>query len=228
MAIAKLLGFALCPRLARLAERRLYLPSNMKNVPESLQDVVVPSISLHQIGTEWDNLVRLTASIETGHTTATVALARFGSASSDSPIYRAGVHLGRLVRSIYLCDYFLSEDLRRTINRILVHGEAVHTLQRAINTGTFSKPRGQHEDELYALSGSLTLLTNLCLAWTASKMQEHVFGDGGRSDVDEDTDWLQHVSPAHYSNINFRGTFSFPINEYREWLLSGDKMTVSA
>jgi TnpA family transposase len=39
-------------------------------------------------------------------------LARYGSASSDNPIYRAGVHLGRLIRSIYLCDYFLSEDLR--------------------------------------------------------------------------------------------------------------------
>ena len=228
MAIAKLLGFALCPRLARLAERRLYLPSNMKNVPESLQRVVIPNISLRQIRAEWDNLVRLTASIETGHTTATVALARFGSASSDSPIYRAGVHLGRLVRSIYLCDYFLSEDLRRTINRILVHGEAVHTLQRAINAGTFSKPRGQHEDELYAVSGSLTLLTNLCLAWTASKMQEHVFGDGSPSDVDEDMNWLQNVSPARYSNINFRGTFSFPINEYREWLLSDAEKVASA
>ncbi len=228
MAIAKLLGFALCPRLARLAERRLYLPSNMKNVPESLQGVVIPNISLRQIRAEWDNLVRLTASIETGHTTATVALARFGSASSDSPIYRAGVHLGRLIRSIYLCDYFLSEDLRRTINRILVHGEAVHTLQRAINAGTFSKPRGQHEDELYAVSGSLTLLTNLCLAWTASKMQEHVIGDGSLADAGDDLNWLQNVSPAHFSNINFRGTFSFPINEYREWLLAGARGVASA
>jgi len=228
MAIAKLLGFALCPRLARLAERRLYLPSDMKNVPESLQTVVVPSISLRQIKAEWDNLVRLTASIETGHTTATVALARFGSASSDSPIYRAGVHLGRLVRSIYLCDYFLSEDLRRTINRILVHGEAVHTLQRAINAGTFSKPRGQHEDELYAVSGSLTLLTNLCLAWTANRIQDNVMGDGRLADVEDDLDWLKNVSPAHYSNINFRGTFSFPISQYQESLLSNVKVAGSA
>ena len=220
MAIAKLLGFALCPRLKRLSERRLYLPNSMKNIPDSLRGIAIPNISLRQVCTEWDNLVRLAASIETGHTTATVALARYGSASSDSPIYRAGVHLGRLVRSIYLCDYFLSEELRRTVNRILVHGEAIHTLQRAINAGSFSKPRGQHEEELYAVSGSLTLLTNLCLAWTANRIQEHVLGEGGMAEAEENLEWLQQISPAHYGNINFRGTFSFPISEYRQWLLS--------
>jgi TnpA family transposase len=220
MAMAKLLGFALCPRLKRLSERKLYIPSGFKNIPDSLREIATPSISLKQIRSEWDNLVRLASSIETGHTSATVALARYGSASSDSPIYRAGVHLGRLVRSLYLCDYFVSEDLRRVVNRILVHGEAVHTLQRAINAGSFSKPRGQREEDLYAVSGSLTLMTNLCLAWTAIKMQETIFGEDGMADAGEDMSWLQQVSPAHYANINFRGTFTFPISEYALWLLS--------
>jgi TnpA family transposase len=227
MAIAKLLGFALCPRLARLAERKLYVPSQMVGIPASLESITVPAISLAAIRAEWDDLVRFAASIETGHTTATVALARFGSAAADSPIYRAGVHLGRLIRSLYLCDYFLSEDLRRTVNRILVHGEAVHTLQRAINAGTFSKPRGQHEDELHAISGALTLVTNLCLAWTAHQMQEHLFGDSGVPGAPEDLEWLQQVSPAHYSNINFHGTFSFAIRDYQEWLFS-DAIAASA
>lgn len=226
MSIAKLLGFALCPRLARLSERRLYVPQRMENIPSSLSQVIIPSVSLNQIRQNLDDLVRVAASIETGHATATVALARFGSASSDSPIYRAGVHLGRSIRSIYLCDYFLSEELRRTINRILVHGEAVHQLQRAINAGNFSKPRGQREEELFAMSGSLTLISNLCLAWTAMKMQDLVEGDGGVISAD-DLDWLQYVSPAHFSNINFRGTFTFPISEYRESLLFGTKMAAN-
>ncbi len=220
MAIAKLLGFALCPRLKRATERRFYVPSGLTGIPDALGGIVVPNISLRRVHQEWDDLVRLAASIESGHTTATVALARFGSAAADSPIYRAGVHLGRLVRSIYLCDYFLSEDLRRTVNRILVHGEGVHTLQRAICAGSFSKPRGQREEELYAVSGSLTLLTNLCLAWTATHMQEAIFGEDGRAADGTDLGWLAHASPAHYSNINFRGTFSFPVADYAQWLLA--------
>lgn len=220
MALAKLLGFALCPRLARFADRKLYLPSSMKSVPASLADLVLPTISLRLIREEWDNLVRLAASVETGHTSAAVAMARFGSAASDSPTYRAGVYLGRLIRSIYLCDFLVSEELRRTVHRILVHGEAVHQLQRSIYAGTFSKPRGQHEPELHAASGSLTLMTNLCLAWTANQMQEHLLGQARAVPTEEEIEWLSQVSPAHFSNINFRGIFNFPVQAYEQWLFS--------
>ena len=218
MGIAKLLGFALLPRLARFADRKLYVPSTMKDVPAALDDVVHRTVSLRAIRQEWDNLVRLAASIESGHVTATIALAQYGSSASESPMYRAGVHLGRLIRSIYLCDYLLSEDLRRVINRILVHGEAVHQLQRSIQAGTFSKPRGQHEIELHAASGALTLMTNLCLAWTANKMQEQLLDDAHHEPSEVEMAWLLHVSPAHFANINFRGIFNFPVEAYAKWL----------
>ena len=227
MAISKLLGFSLCPRLAKLTERKLYVPKSAK-IPEGLSDMVVPTVSLKAIVEQWDNLVRLASSIETGHTSATVALARYGSASSDSPLYRAGVQLGRLVRSVYLCDYIGSEELRRTIHRILVHGESVHTLQRAIYQGSFSKPRGQHESELVAASGSLTLMTNLCLAWTSHRMQDILFGDSVTALPPTGTEWLSHVSPAHISNINFRGIFTFSVEKYANWLFTADKAPKSA
>ena len=217
MALAKLLGFALCPRLAQLADRKLFIPSGMKDLDEELAEIVQPVISLRLIKEEWDNLVRIAASVETGHTAATVALARFGSASSDSATYRAGVHLGRLIRSIYLCDFLLSEDLRRLVNRILVHGEALHQLQRAILNGTFSKPRGQHLEDLQAISGALRLMINLCLAWTTNKMQEHLLGDRAYL-TDDEMAWLAATSPAHHGNINFRGIFSFPVQQYAKWL----------
>lgn len=220
MALATLLGFALCPRLARIADRKLYVPSAMKDVPVALGPVVVPTVSIKKVRQEWDTLVRLAASVETGHVSATVALARFGSASSDNPTYRAGVHLGRLIRSIYLCDYLLSEELRRVIHRILVHGEAVHQLQRRINAGTFSKPRGQHEPELQATSGALSLMTNLCLAWTAGRMQEVLLGEVREELNEEELAWLPQVSPAHFANINFRGIFNFPLEAYARWLFA--------
>jgi len=35
------------------------------------------------------------------------------------------------------------------------------------------------------VSGSLTLLTNLCLAWTATRMQEVIFGENGLATEEE-------------------------------------------
>ncbi|MBL8517565.1 MAG: Tn3 family transposase [Burkholderiales bacterium] len=226
MGVAKLLGFDLCPRLARLAERHLFAPKTL-DIPENLLPVTERNLSVRQIAKYWDDLVRIAASIETGQTTATIALARFGSSAIDNPVYRAGVQLGKLVRSLYLCDYFASEPFRRTINRILVHGEAVHQLQRSIYQGSFSKPRGQREDELFAISGSLTLMTNLCLAWTSSKMQGVLSSPNWNVARDPAKDWVGSVSPAHFRNINFRGTFSFPIQAYRDRVLDDVRRAVN-
>jgi TnpA family transposase len=153
MAQGKFLGFAVCcHRFKRLSDRKLHAPRGTR-IPKALADVVVPTISLRSVAKHWDDLIRIAASILTGQTSAVIALARFGSAALGDPIYRAGVALGRLLRSLYLIDYFTSEPLRREVNRILVHGESVHHLQRAIHTGSFVKPRGQRHEELTARSG---------------------------------------------------------------------------
>ncbi len=226
MAIAKLLGLDLCPRLKRLQERKLFVPNKGIVIPGELKDVIDFDVSLRAIIKEWDTLVRITASIETGETSALVAIAHFGSVARGDPVHTAGVHLGRLVRSLFLCDYLTNEVFRRTIHRILAHGESVHTLQRAIHDGTPSKPRGRRPEELMATSGALTLLTNLCLTWNTMHMQR-VFNDWRAANPQVATgDWLNHISPAHSGHINTRGIFTFPVEQYRERLFQ--KQAVNA
>ena len=64
------------------------------------------------------------------------------------------------------------------------------------------------------MSRSLTLMTNLCLAWTTSKIQSVL----QTSSFGNNITWLKAVSPAHFRNINLKGTFAFPVDQYRERL----------
>jgi hypothetical protein len=64
----------------------------------------------------WDELLRLAASIRSGRVSATLALQRFGSAAQGDPLHRAAEHLGRLLRTVFLCDYIAIEDFRREIH----------------------------------------------------------------------------------------------------------------
>ena len=218
MAVGKLLSLDVCPRLKRLQERKLFVPNNGVAIPDELKDVIDSGISLRAIIKEWDTLVRIAASIDTGETSAVIALAHYGSVASGDAVHTAGVHLGRLVRSLFLCDYLTNAVFRRTIHRILAHGESVHTLQRAIHDGTPSKPRGRRPEELIAISGALTLLTNLCLTWNTMNMQR-VLNDWRTANPQLVTDdWLKHITPAHSGKINTRGIFSFPVDRYRERL----------
>ena len=111
-----------------------------------------------------DELLRLAAWIRSGRVSATLALQRFGSAAQGDPLHRAAEHLGRLLRTVFLCDYIGIEDFRREIHTLLNRGESVHQLQRAVYSGKVAPERGRRRDEMKAISGSHALITHICLA----------------------------------------------------------------
>ena len=217
MAIAKLLGFDLCPRLRDLAERRLYLPRGF-NVHEGLEAVTVRRVSMAAIERGWDELLRLAASIRSGRVSATLALQRFGSAAQGDPLHRAAEHLGRLLRTVFLCDYIAIEDFRREIHTLLNRGESVHLLQRAVYSGKIAPERGRRRDEMKAISGSHALLTNIVLAWNTARMHE-VVERLRRDKIEVEDDWLRRMGPAHFSHINFRGTMKFGVEKFAATLI---------
>ena len=64
-----------------------------------------------------------------------------------------------------------------------------------------------------AISGSLTLLTNLTMAWVTHRMQK-VIDQRGRVGRMLDEATLRHIGPVHFELINFRGLYNFPIEEF--------------
>lgn len=100
MALAKLLGFDLCPRLADLGDRKLFVPRGIE-VP----DVLLPITERLTLGSTvrrgWDSLVRIAASINGGWCSATTVLDLYGAAAKGDPAYECGNTLGKLcARSI--------------------------------------------------------------------------------------------------------------------------------
>ncbi len=217
MAVAKLLGFDLCPRLRDLAERKLYLPVRF-TVPENIERITLQRVSLKAIRAGWDDLMRVIASVRIGKIGADLALRLLSSAAKGDPAYKAADHLGRLLRSNFLCDYACIEDFRREIRTLLSRGESVHQLQRVVYAGKVPTDRGRRRDEMTAISGSHALLTNIVLAWNTRHMNDVV--ERLRKDrITIDDSWLRRMGPAHFSHINFRGTFRFGIDRYADALL---------
>lgn len=219
MAVAKLLGLDLCPRLKSLAERKLYVPRNRNDFPDVLEPIVAREVSFKPIEQGWDDLLRLVASIKSGRVSAVVALQRLGSAAQGDLLHRAGDSLGKLLRTVFLCDYFSQSDFRREIHTLLNRGESVHQLQRAIYYGRIAPERGRRSDEMIAISGAHALLTNVVLAWNIAKMEQAVRSCRARGIRVED-DWLRRMGPAHFSHINFRGVLRFPLQNYRDALIA--------
>jgi TnpA family transposase len=212
MALAKLLGFDLCPRLAHLSERKLYVPRGI-DVPEVLRPVM-EQIPTRAISEGWDPLVRVAASTGAGWCPATLVLGWYGSAARGNPVFEAGNALGKLQRTVYLCDFFGNPVFRREVLDVLNQGESVHDLQRAVHNGVSSAKRGRSKDELVAISGALALLANIIMAFNTRRMQAVI--DALPDEFGPEA--LTRIAPVHYAQINMRGTFTFSLARFRHRL----------
>ena len=112
MALSRLLGFDLCPRLKALSDRHLFLPRSAE-VPESIRAIVRTRIEPNRIAAAWDEMMHLAASVHSGHASAVEALVRYGAAARGDPLYEALVQLGQLLRTVFLADSFVNEPFRR-------------------------------------------------------------------------------------------------------------------
>ena len=216
MGLARLLGFDLCPRLAHLRERKLYVPDGLY-VPKPLRSITV-GISLRTLREQWESLLRLAASTSasgsttTSSSSATDALGRLGSDAQGDPLYQAAVSFGRLVRTQYLCKYFADAQFRGSIRRALNHGESVHQLQRTIQPYAIGPKRGRSREEQRAISGSLALLSNAVMAWNTQALQAMVNLPAHKRPDITSAD-LAASGPVATGHINFRGVLHFPVEE---------------
>lgn len=218
MGVAKCLHFDLCPVLEHMRDRLLHVPVGHM-VPGEVTLATVGDIDLLKIEAVYDEFIRVVASIHSGRCTAVQALQRFGSSARGQDVYDGGVHLGRLLRSIFLIDYFTNTIFRRELRHALNRGEAVHVLYRAIHTGKIPSELAKRHDTMVAVSSSLSLLANALMAWNTMHMQgakEHIEKVGGEELFSDD---LRRIAPTNLEGINLRGTFDFPLAQYAARIL---------
>jgi TnpA family transposase len=221
MALAKLVGFDLCPRLAKLKKRKLYLPRGL-DVPEVLRPCAAETMSRRAIARGWEGLLRLAASVKHGWYPATEALDRFGSAAAGDPVFEAGDALGKLLRTLYLCDFFANPVFRIEILDLLNQGEAVHSLQRAVYNGMITAKHGRTMEELGAISGALALLANIVMAWNTHHLQLAIDQAPGAYP----NEVLKDIAPISYKHINLRGILTFDLTRLGPSLLGRPAMAV--
>ena len=218
MALARLLGFDLCPRLKALKDRHLFLPRGGV-IPQRIRSICHANVDLAKILAHWDEIVHLVASVHGGHTSAVNALARFGSAARGDPLYEALVHLGRLLRTVFLADYFVNAVFRRELLRVLNRGEAVNALKRALYAGRVASYQAKRHEEMQAVADALSLLANIVMAWNTAKMQAVLDRWNARRSSAVPPELIGRIAPTRTEGINLRGVFRFPIEQYAGQLL---------
>ena len=152
-------------------------------------------------------------------------LLHFTAARGD-PIYDAGVQLGRLLRTVFLTDYFLKDPFRNELRRVLNRGEAVNALKRAIYTGRVSPAQAKRAEEMQAVADALSLLANIIMAWNTTQMQAVLDRWANRRQVIP-AELTGKIAPTRLQGINLRGVFRFPVERYANEILPSQGMAIT-
>jgi len=204
-ALCALLGINFMPRLKDLSDQVLSRIDRDTDYGD-LQPLFRGRINIQLILEQWDELVRLAASLKDRLTPAYVVMQRLVNANASNRLAGALSQLGRLIKTLHILRYIQEEKLRDAIQMQLNRGEFRHILAKSLffaNWGTF---RSGDYEEVMNKASCLSLLSNAVLVWNTVHIARIVDQLRASGHVVEDED-LARVSPLIHAHIIPNGSY---------------------
>jgi TnpA family transposase len=203
--LCHLLGFRFVPRMRDLADRRLGAGAAASHY-KGIECLFGQAIKVAAIEAEWDELVRLAASIREGTVAPSVILRKLTAYRRQNKLDLALRELGRIERTLFTLDWLEQPNLRRSCQAGLNKGEARHALADAIYTNRQGRFTDRTlENQQYRASG-LNLLIAAIAYWNTMYLEraaDHLRLSG----IQIDEALLAHISPMGWSHIGLTGDY---------------------
>jgi TnpA family transposase len=211
-AFTHLLGFQLMPRLKRMKIQKLYRPfTGQSDAYPNLQPILTRPINWDLIRQQYDQMVKYATALRLGTAETEAILKRFSKNSFKHPTYLALIELGRVIKTIFLCQYLDSEAVRREVN------EGLNVVERwnGVNDFVFYGKGGEFASnrlETQELSVLSLHLLQICLVYINTLMIQSVVAQKHWEKKLTATD-LRVITPLIFSHVNPYGLFKLDLNE---------------
>jgi len=116
-ALSDLLHVALLPRIKGIQREKFAPPdASFRTDAPQLDTVLSAPIDWQLIQDNYSELVKYAVALKQGLVDSEVILKRFKAGNYQHPVYKAMMELGRAIKTIFLCRYLHSEELRIEIH----------------------------------------------------------------------------------------------------------------
>jgi TnpA family transposase len=203
-------GVRLMPRLKRIKYERLYLPDkSMAGAFAHLAGVLSRPIHWELIQQQYDEMVKHAVVLKTGTATPEAILKRFNSYNVTHPTYKALAELGKVEKTIYLCEYLSSLELRYEVQEGLNVVERWNAANDFLCYGRqgILATNSREQQEISTLA--LQLLQN-CLMLINTLLVERTIAQHQLLDQLSEED-RRALSPLFYEHVNPYGLFALDL-----------------
>ena len=204
-ALCHLLGSRFVPRIRNLKDRSLFTFRKASAYPAPERQIG-GQVNEKHMEAHWDEVLRLTTSIEMGTVTASQIMRKLASYPRQNGLAVALREIGRLERTFFTLDWIEDPALRRRNLIMLNLGESCNSLKRAVFIHRLGELRDRTlENQLYRANG-LNLVVAAIILWNTVYIDQAVMALRQRGHCIPD-EFLPYLSPLMWEHINLTGDY---------------------
>lgn len=209
-AITHLLGISFAPRLAKIKKRSLF-SFEKRNVYQKKGYKILPDycINVQLIEENWDDILRLVATIKLKENSASQILKRLSSYAKDNPLYQGLKEFGKLVKSLFLLTYIDNLELRQAIQKQLNKIELSNKFSDAVFFDNNQEFKQSSREEQETSTSCKILLQNAIVLWNYLYLSQLLSTTEDKSKRDELLRIIKNGSIMSWQHINLLGEYDF-------------------
>jgi TnpA family transposase len=213
------LDVSFAPRLTDLPNRALFAYDS-KSLLKNSNYKVGPRQQINRklILENWDDILRLMATIKSGKQSASLIFRRLAASKKASNVYKAMKGLGQLIKSNFIANYLQDEELRRSIQKQLNRAELGQKFSSALFFGRKGQLVVGSEESIQKTMLCKTILKNIVILWNYLFLSDHIISLRDDNDTDHILDSISEGSVISWRHINMHGIYDFdhkPIKSFK-------------
>lgn len=205
-----LLGFSYAPRIKNFKRQSLYLFKTRKDTDRSQWKVNSSGyVNAELVESQWDEILRLVATIKLKETTASDLFRRLNSYSKQHPLYAALKAFGRIPKSIFILHYIDDVELRQIVEKQLNKIESSHRFSREISIGNGREMLQAEKQEQEIAEACKRLIKNAIVCWNYLYLTQKIAEE---RDPETKKALLQSIatrSVVSWRHVNLLGEYDF-------------------
>ena len=209
-ALMHLFGYRFMPRFTQFPKKAQDSLVCFQNTKDFEKCIIKPKNKINEslIIKEWDNVLRILASLAMKGTTQAIVVKKLASYRRSNPTLKALIEFDKIIMSLYMLDYIDDPEMRSNVHRSLNRGEALHQLIAAIRKVSDKKLPGKTEIEMEIYNECNRLIANCVICYNALILSSlyDVYKKRGNKQACE---MIKRLSPVAWQHINFVGKYEF-------------------
>jgi len=205
-AVSYLLGFDLYPRLKAINKQKLYYAHPLdKDKYQNITEILKGSINWQLIEDNYNEIVKHIVALKLAIVAPSVLIKRFSNDNYAHPIYKALIEVGKANKTIFLCKYLASEELRIEVNEGLNVVERLNSVMDFIFYGKLGQIATNNiEDQ--ELSILCLHLLQICMIYINTLIIQQILSQAHWKNRFTPQDY-RALTPLYSGHINPYGLF---------------------